>query len=196
MTNHWLDLQHSKVFLIAGSNAAENHVMAMKWVQKARAKGAKIIHVDPRFTRTSAMADVYARIRPGTDIAYLGAMISYLIEKKLYDEAYVSENTNALFLTKDEYKFEDGLFSGFNGETHKYDNASWGYDLDPKTHLPKKAASLDDPKCVLQRVRQHFSRYTFDTASENLPASRPTRSSSSPTRWRRTSRARSCTRSA
>lgn len=172
MTNHWLDLQHSKVFLIAGSNAAENHVMAMKWVQKARAKGAKIIHVDPRFTRTSAMADIYARIRPGADIAYLGAMISYLIEQKLYDEAYVRENTNALFLTKDEFKFEEGLFSGFNDATHKYDNASWGYDLDEKTHTPKKAASLDDPRCVLQRLRQHFSRYTFDVASEisGIPA--------------------------
>jgi len=172
MTNHWLDLQNAKVFLIAGSNAAENHVMAMKWMQKARAKGAKIIHVDPRFTRTSAMADVYARIRPGADIAYLGAMISYVIENKLYDEAYVRENTNALFLTRPDFGFEDGLFSGFDEAAHKYDNASWGYDLDEKTHLPRKAASLDDPRCVLQRVRQHFARYDFQTASaiSGIPA--------------------------
>jgi formate dehydrogenase major subunit len=172
MTNHWLDLQHSKVFLIAGSNAAENHVMAMKWVQKAKAKGAKIIHVDPRFTRTSAMADVYARIRPGADIAYLGAIISYVLEQRLYDEAYVKENTNALFLTKEDYAFEDGLFSGYKEADHKYDNASWGYDLDPKTGTPRKADSLDDPRCVLQRLRQHFARYTFEEASQisGIPA--------------------------
>jgi len=172
MTNHWLDLQNAKSFLIAGSNAAENHVMAMKWIEKARAKGAKVIHVDPRFTRTSSIADIYARIRPGADIAYLGAMISYIIDQKLYDEAYVRENTNALFLTKEEFTFEEGLFSGFDDATHKYDNASWGYDLDPKTGTPKKAESLDDPRCVLQRVKAHFSRYTFDVASEisGIPA--------------------------
>jgi formate dehydrogenase major subunit len=86
MTNHGLDLQNAKVFLIAGSNAAENHVMAMKWVMKAKEKGAKVIHVDPRFTRTSAVADLYARIRPGADIAYLGAIIGYILREKLYDE--------------------------------------------------------------------------------------------------------------
>ncbi len=172
MTNHWLDLQNSKVFLIAGSNAAENHVMSMKWIRKAQEQGAKIIHVDPRFNRTSSAADIFARIRPGADIAYLGAIISYLIEQKLYDEDYVLQNTNALFLTKDEYAFEDGLFSGYDAEKHKYDNATWGYDLDPVTHLPRKAASLDDPRCVLQRLRQHYARYTFEKAEEisGIPA--------------------------
>jgi formate dehydrogenase major subunit len=171
MTNHWLDLQHSKVFLIAGSNAAENHVMSMKWIQKARAKGAKIIHVDPRFTRTSAMADVFARIRPGTDIAYLGAIISYIIENRLYDDEYVRLHTNAAFLTSEGFTFEEGLFSGFDAEKHKYDNATWAYQLD-KDHLPKKADSLDDPRCVLQRVRAHFARYTFKAAEEisGIPA--------------------------
>jgi formate dehydrogenase major subunit len=172
MTNHWLDLQNAKVFLIAGSNAAENHVMAMKWVTKAKEKGAKVIHVDPRFTRTSSIADVYARIRPGADIAYLGAIISYILEHKLYDDAYVRLNTNAAFLVKDDFAFEDGLFSGFNEETHKYDNASWGYQLDEKTKTPKQAASLDDPRCVIQKLRQHFSRYTFEKAEEisGIPA--------------------------
>ncbi len=75
MTNHWSDLQNAKVFLIEGRNAAENHVMAMKWIRVAQERGAKIIHVDPRFNRTSPLADIYARIRPGADIAFLGAVI-------------------------------------------------------------------------------------------------------------------------
>jgi formate dehydrogenase major subunit len=75
MTNHWIDLQHSDVFLIQGSNAAENHPISFKWVMRAKEKGAKIIHVDPRFTRTSARADVYTALRSGTDIAFLGGMI-------------------------------------------------------------------------------------------------------------------------
>src|SRR5690242_21090208 len=122
MTNHWLDLQHAKVFLIAGSNAAENHVMAMKWVMKAKEKGAKIIHVDPRFTRTSAIADVYARIRPGADIAYLGAIIRYVIQERLYDQEYVRLNTNAAFLVSKGYAFDDGLFSGYDPEKRRYEN--------------------------------------------------------------------------
>jgi len=172
MTNHWLDLQNSRWFLIAGSNAAENHVMAMKWIRKAQEKGAKIIHVDPRFNRTSSTADIFARIRPGADIAYLGAIISYLIESKKYDEEYVLHQTNALFLTKDEFGFEDGLFSGYDAAKLKYDNASWGYQLDPRTKTPLKAASLDDPRCVLQRVKAHYARYTFQVAEEisGIPA--------------------------
>jgi formate dehydrogenase major subunit len=172
MTNHWLDLQNAKVFLIGGSNAAENHVMSMKWVMKAKEKGAKVIHVDPRFTRTSSIADIYARIRPGTDIAYLGAIISYILENKLYDEQYVTLNTNALFLSNDAFGFEDGLFSGYKEADHKYDNASWGYALDEATHTPLKAETLDDPRCVLQKLRAHFARYTFQAASDisGIPA--------------------------
>ncbi len=172
MTNHWLDLQNAKVFLIAGSNAAENHVMAMKWVMKAKEKGAKIIHVDPRFTRTSAIADVYARIRPGADIAYLGAIIRYVIQERLYDQEYVRLNTNAAFLVSKGYAFDDGLFSGYDPEKRRYDNASWGYQLDEKTHTPKRAKSLDDPDCVLQKLAQHYGRYTFEAAAEisGIPA--------------------------
>jgi formate dehydrogenase major subunit len=79
MTNHWIDLQHCKTILVEGSNVAENHPMAFKWIRKAQENGAKIIHVDPRFTRTSAGADIYARIRPGTDAAFLNAMINYVL---------------------------------------------------------------------------------------------------------------------
>src|SRR5689334_13329966 len=108
MTNHWADLQNAKVFMIEGSNCAENHVMATKWINKAREKGAIVIHVDPRFNRTSSMADIYARIRPGADIAFLNAVINHILENELYDAPYVATHTNALYLTKDDFGFGDG----------------------------------------------------------------------------------------
>jgi len=166
MTNGWADLQNAKVFLIEGSNCAENHVMAMKWIRKAQEKGAKIIHVDPRFNRTSSAADVYARIRPGADIAFLSAVINHVLSEKLYDEEYVKLHTNALLLADDAFGFDEGVFSGYDHEKHKYDQASWGYQLDPKTRKPRKAASLDDPKSVFARLKQHFSRYTPQVAEE------------------------------
>src|SRR5205823_9003519 len=89
MTNHWIDLQNCKTILVEGSNVAENHPMAFKWIRKAQEKGAKLIHVDPRFTRTSAGADMYVRIRPGTDAAFLNTMINYVLVHNLYDEDYV-----------------------------------------------------------------------------------------------------------
>src|SRR6187401_3051630 len=106
MTNHWADMQHCKSILVEGSNVAENHVMAMKWIRKAQENGAMLIHVDPRFTRTSAGADIYARIRPGADVAFLGAMINHLLTNKLYDEDYVLTHTNALLIGKGEFDFK------------------------------------------------------------------------------------------
>ena len=108
MTNHWVDLQNCKTILVEGSNVAENHPMAFKWIRKAQENGAKIIHVDPRFTRTSAAADVYARIRPGTDAAFQNTMINHIIVNKLYDEDYVVTHTNALFLGDEAFDFKDG----------------------------------------------------------------------------------------
>ena len=159
MTNHWADLKNAKAFLIEGSNTAENHVMAMKWIRLAQEKGAKIIHVDPRFNRTSAMADIYARIRPGTDIAFVGAMIRLVIENGWYDDEYVKIHTNALMLVRDDFGFDEGVFSGYDRENRKYETASWGYQLGPD-QMPKKAKDLDDPRCVFQKLRQHFGRYT------------------------------------
>ena len=166
MTNHWADLQNAKVFLIEGSNAAENHVMAMKWIRKAQAKGAKIIHVDPRFNRTSSIADIYARIRPGADIAFLSALINHVLQNKLYDEEYVKLHTNALYIASEDFGFADGVFSGYDREKHGYDQASWRYQLDAKTSKPKKAASLDDPHCVFARLKKHFERYTPEMAEQ------------------------------
>ena len=113
MTNHWSDLQHCKTILVEGSNVAENHPMAFKWIRKAQENGATIIHVDPRFSRTSAAADIYARIRPGADAAFLNTIINYVIVNELYDEDYVVTHTNALFLGDPRFAFRDGLFSGF-----------------------------------------------------------------------------------
>ncbi|MCW5200917.1 molybdopterin-dependent oxidoreductase, partial [Desulfobulbus sp. F4] len=161
MTNHWLDLKNAKVFLIEGSNCAENHTMSIRWIMRAKEKGAIVIHVDPRFTRTSKMADIYACIRPGTDIAFLNAMINYILESKLYDEEYVKLNTNALLLLRDDFSFSDGLFSGYNSADFKYDNASWGYQLDPATNKPLRAESLDDPRCIFAKLKDFFKRYTL-----------------------------------
>lgn len=166
MTNSWSDLKNSEVFLIAGSNCAENHPIAMKWINRAKEKGAKIIVVDPRFTRTAAKADIFAQIRPGTDIAYLGAIINYIINQKLYDEKYVLNYTNALMMVSKDYKLEDGIFSGYNEKTRKYATTSWAYQLGPD-NKPLKAESLEDPDCVFAKLKVHYARYTFATA-ENI----------------------------
>ena len=159
MTNNWIDLQHSKTILVEGSNVAENHPMAFKWIRKAQENGAKIIHVDPRFTRTSAAADMYARLRPGSDAAFLNTMINYILVHKLYDQDFITTHTNALFLGHADFDFKEGLFSGFDKDKHKYDTASWGYQLDAKGK-PRVAASLDDPQCVFARLKKFVSRYT------------------------------------
>jgi formate dehydrogenase major subunit len=161
MTNHWVDLQNCKAILVEGSNVAENHPMAYKWIRKAQENGATIIHVDPRYTRTSAGADIYARIRPGTDAAFQNAMINHIIANKLYDEDYVTTHTNALSMLNQEFDFKDGLFSGYDETTHTYDTKTWSYQLDGKGY-PRQAKSLDDPNCVFARMKTFMSRYTLE----------------------------------
>ena len=161
MTNHWVDLQNCKTILVEGSNVAENHPMAFKWIRKAQENGATIIHVDPRYTRTSAGADVYARIRPGTDTAFQNAMINHIIANKLYDEDYVLTHTNALYLSDEAFDFKDGVFSGYDAEHHSYDTKTWGYQLDAN-RKPRMAKSLDDPHCVFSRLKTFVSRYTLE----------------------------------
>jgi formate dehydrogenase major subunit len=165
MTNHWVDLQNCKTILVEGSNVAENHPMAYKWIRKAQENGAKLIHVDPRYTRTSAGADVYARIRPGTDAAFQNTMINHILVNKLYDEDYVVTHTNALYLSDEAFDFKDGVFSGYDEEHHKYDTKTWGYQLDAKGK-PRVAKSLDDPHCVFTRLRTHVSRYTLEVGEQ------------------------------
>ena len=126
MTNHVIDLKNTDCALIIGSNAAENHPITMKWLTKAREeRGAKIIHVDPRFTRTSAVADIYAPLRSGTDIPFIGGMIKYVLDNELYHRDYVAYYTNASFLVAEGYDFHDGLFSGYDPEKRQYDSSSW-----------------------------------------------------------------------
>jgi len=169
MTNHYIDLQHADVILLQGSNMAEHHPVAMKWALKAQERGGKIIHVDPRYTRTSAKADVYCRLRSGTDIAFLGGMINYIIENNRYFKEYVENYTNALFKVPSTYSFSDGLFSGYNSTTRKYDTSLWKH---PRTKtgsqihgIVDKASSLDDPNCVFQKLKEHYSRYTLEKVS-------------------------------
>src|SRR6187397_1236790 len=171
MTNHWVDLQNCKTILVEGSNVAENHPMAFKWIRKAQENGAKIIHVDPRYTRTSSAADMYARIRPGTDAALQNSMINHILVNKLYDEDYVVTHTNALFLGDQAFDFKDGVFSGYDEEHHTYNTKSWGYQLDAKGK-PRVARSLDDPHCVFSRLKTFVSRYTLEAGEQitGIPA--------------------------
>lgn len=171
MTNSWTDLENANWFLVAGSNAAENHPIAMKYLMRAQAKGAKIVVVDPRFTRTAAKADLFAQIRPGTDIAYLGAIISYILENNRYDKEYLLNFTNASCRINPNFAFNEGLFSGFDSSKTSYDMNTWGYVLD-ENGRPAKAASLDESGTVFSLMKQHFSRYTLETAAaiSGIPA--------------------------
>jgi len=167
MTNHWIDIRNADVILVMGSNVAENHPISFKWVTKAIDGGATLLSVDPRFTRTSAKAHLYAPIRSGTDIAFLGGMIKYIIDNKKYFEEYVRLYTNASFLVNPKFKMPgelDGVFSGYDPNKRKYDKSSWSFQKDEKG-LIKKDPSLKDPNCVLQLLKKHFSRYTPELVS-------------------------------
>ena len=121
------DIVNSDVIVIEGSNMAECHPVAFRWVMQARERGATLIHVDPRFTRTSALADIYAPIRAGSDIAFLGGLINYAIQSNRIAKDYLINYTNAAFIVKDGFKLpEDGLFSGFDGKT--YNKETWNYE--------------------------------------------------------------------
>ena len=147
-----------------GSNAAENHPISFKWVTEAMKRGTKLISVDPRFTRTSSKADFYTALRSGTDIAFLGGMIKYIIDNNKYFKEYVAEYTNAAFIVADTFDFQDGLFSGYDPKARKYDKKKWALVKDEKG-IPKKDRSLQDPRCVLQLLKKHYSRYDLDTVS-------------------------------
>ncbi|MDK2921732.1 MAG: formate dehydrogenase major subunit [Desulfonauticus sp.] len=164
MTNHWIDIKNSDCILIMGSNAAENHPISFKWVMRAKEKGATLIHVDPRFTRTSAKADIYAAIRSGSDIAFLGGLINYILENKLYFKEYVVNYTNASFIVNKKYGFKDGLFAGFDPKTNKYDRSYWQFELDEQGN-PKKDPSLKHKRCVFNLLKKHYSRYTLKNVS-------------------------------
>ena len=168
MTNHWVDLKNADYILIIGSNAAENHPASMTWIHKAmNERGAKLIVVDPRFNRTASQADIFAQIRPGTDIAFFGGMIKYILDNELYHKDYVVHYTNASFLIHPDYKGPDeldGLFSGYDPEKRRYDRSTWTYQTDADGK-PLRNETLQHPQCVFQIMKRHYARYDLDTVS-------------------------------
>lgn len=188
MTSHWCDFANADVILTAGSNNVENHPLSSRWVQRAQDKGATWIVIDPRFTRSAKNADIYGRIRPGTDIAFWGGLISYIINNKLYQEEYVLNYTNAACILTKDYDFDPktGLFTGFDEASKSYSAESWGYDVErfeqwdttptgkyawvkkpgtpnfvpPELEILKRDMTLENPLCVLNVMKRHYDRYT------------------------------------
>ncbi|OJU42146.1 MAG: formate dehydrogenase-N subunit alpha [Alphaproteobacteria bacterium 65-37] len=161
MTNSWNDIKNTDLVLVMGGNAAEAHPCGFKWVVEAKANnGARLIVVDPRFTRTAAVADVYAPIRPGTDIAFLSGVMRYLLGNNKIHQDYAKAYTNASYLVKAGYKFEDGLFSGFDEARKAYvDRSGWDYEFDEQG-MAKVDETLQDPRCVINLLKAHVERYT------------------------------------
>ena len=132
-TTFLMDLEHADLILIQGSNFAENHPVGFRFVTKAKERGAKVIHIDPRFTRTSALADTYIPIRSGTDIAFTGGIINYVLQNNAYFREYVLNFTNASYIVDERFAdTEDleGIFSGFDAEKGTYDPKTWKYELE------------------------------------------------------------------
>ncbi len=160
MTNHWVDIKNTDVILVMGGNSAEAHPCGFKWVVEAKAhRKARLIVVDPRFTRTASVADYYVPIRTGTDIAFLGGMINYLLTNDKVQHEYVRNYTDFSFIVREDFTFENGLFSGYNAEQHSYDKASWDYEFGSDGYV-KTDATLAHPRCVYQLMKAHYSRYT------------------------------------
>jgi formate dehydrogenase major subunit len=161
MTNGWVDIKNADVILAMGGNAAENHPVGFKWFLEAKkTRGAKLVAVDPRFTRTAAVADLYAPIRPGTDIAFLNGLIRYAIEKKRYHEEYVRLHTNGPYLVGEKFAFSEGLFSGFDEAKGEYAKDNWGYLGDANTKAYGVDPTMENPRCVFQLLKAHVDRYT------------------------------------
>jgi formate dehydrogenase major subunit len=166
MTNNWVDIKNADVVVVMGGNPAEAHPCGFKWVIEAKAHNkAKLVVIDPRFTRTAAVADVFAQIRPGTDIAFLGGVLNHLLSKDAIQKEYVASYTNASFLVKGEFGFEDGMFSGWEDAAKKYDRTSWTYEMG-EDGFAKVDPTLQDPRCVYQLMKQHFARYTPEMVEE------------------------------
>ncbi len=129
MTNGWTDIKNADMMLVMGGNPAENHPCGFKWaIEAKRTRNAKLIVVDPRFTRTAAVSDLFVQIRAGADIAFLGGMIHYALENNRVAKEYLVNYTNAAFIVKEGFKLpEDGLYSGFDAGSQTYDRSSWTY---------------------------------------------------------------------
>ena len=160
MTNTWMDIKNADLILVMGGNAAEAHPVGFKWVIEAKVKNkAKLVVVDPRFTRTASVADLYCPIRPGTDIAFLSGVIKYLLENDKVHHDYVKSYTNAAYVVREGFGFRDGLFAGYDEDKRAYDTATWEYEIGPDGFAVVDE-SLQNPRCVLQLLRQHVAQYT------------------------------------
>jgi formate dehydrogenase major subunit len=170
------DLRNADCILIEGSNFAECHPVAFRFVMEAKERGATIIHVDPRFTRTSAVADVYAPIRSGSDIVFLGAIVNWLLTNERYFRDYVVAYTNASYLVREDFQDTedlDGLFSGWQ-ESGTYDVSTWAFETEAvarhdgtgDVQVPKRDETLGHPRCVLNVMRRHFARYTAEMVED------------------------------
>jgi formate dehydrogenase major subunit len=171
MTNGYVDIKNTDMMLIMGGNPAENHPCGFKWaIEAKRNRNAKMIVVDPRFTRTAATADLFLQIRAGADIAFLGGVIRYAIENNRIAHDYLANYTNAAFIVKEGFKLpDDGLYSGFDAATQTYDKSTWNYEAaggavgEAKPGLPPNVNSdmtLQHPRCVFQLLMTQYSRYT------------------------------------
>ena len=166
MTNHWVDIKNADVVFVMGGNPAEAHPCGFKWVVEAKkTRKAKLVVVDPRFNRTASVADYYAPLRPGSDIAFLGGVINYLLTNDKLHHDYVKAFTNASFLIDEGFKFDDGIFSGYNEEKRSYGKDTWKYQFD-KDGFAKVDETLQDPNCVFQLLKKHYSRYTPDVVQK------------------------------
>jgi len=160
MTNSWTDIGNTDLVIIMGGNAAEAHPCGFKWVTEAKAnRGAKLIVVDPRFTRSAAVADFYAPIRQGTDIAFLLGVINYCIQNDKVQWDYAKAFTNAPYLVKEGFSYKDGLFTGYDEAKRDYDKSTWDYELGPDGYVVADD-TLQHPRCVWNLLKQHVAIYT------------------------------------
>lgn len=167
MTNHWVDIKNANVVIVMGGNPAEAHPVGFKWVIEAKVKNkAKVIVVDPRFNRTAAVADIFSPIRAGSDTAFLMGMVRWLLENDKIQHDYVRSYTNASLIVRDDFAFEEGLFSGFDPKTKVYDKSSWTYARDENGEVMRDM-SMTHPRSVLQLLKVHVDRYTPEVV-ENI----------------------------
>jgi formate dehydrogenase major subunit len=163
MTNGWTDIRNADVVLAMGGNPAENHPVGFRFVMEAkRNRNAKLVCVDPRFNRTAAVADRFVQIRAGSDIAFLGGLINYVLTRGRYHDEYVRLFTNAPFLVSERYAFDEteGVFSGWDPEQKAYtDKSSWQYELDERG-FARVDPTLEHPRSVFQVMKGFYARYT------------------------------------
>ena len=160
MTNSWTDIKNTDLVVIMGGNAAEAHPCGFKWVTEAKAnRGAKLIVVDPRYTRSASVADHYAPIRQGTDIAFLNGLINYCIQNDKVQWEYTKNFTNATYLVKEGFDYQDGLFTGYDETKRDYDRSTWDYQIGPDGYVLTDD-TLQDPHCVWNLLKKTIAVYT------------------------------------